>query len=252
MITYVFMIIYECMPVVSCQVASGPVMSCHELQCNITHALMQFGPTFQAFQCPAIPPSEASTVHLLSGLCQSTAVGPTMPSTWGMAASANASNIISRILYASIYLRMLLDRDCRYLKKGCGIVLGILFFFFGIFFFFWLGVVLGLSRLLFGKTQGWKAGSSGFFRTFGGGFRAVQAPFWGNQWWNAGSIQVWTQTTASKSKLSRSFLFSVCIYLCWCVCVCVCDRVCSMCFLSVVALIFHSMHFFSCICNLSI
>lgn len=117
MITYVFMIIYVCMPVVSCQVASGPVMSCHELQCNITHALMQFGPTFQAFQCPAIPPSEASTVHLLSGLCQSTAVGPTMPSTWGMAASANASNIISRILYASIYLRMLLDRDCRYLKK---------------------------------------------------------------------------------------------------------------------------------------
>ena len=37
-----------------------------------------------------------------------------------------------------------------------------------------------------------------------------------------------------------------------CVCVCVCDRVCSMCFLSGVALIFHSMHFFSCICNLSI
>ena len=94
------------------------------------------------------------------------------------------------------------------------------FFFRDLFFFFWLGVVLGLSRLLFGKTQGWKAGSCGFFRTFGGGFRAVQAPFWGNQWWNAGSIQVWTQKTASKSKLSRSFLFSVCIYLCWCVCVC--------------------------------
>ena len=93
-------------------------------------------------------------------------------------------------------------------------------FFFGIFFF-WLGVVLGLSRLLFGKTQGWKAGSCGFFRRFGGGFRAVQAAFWGNQWWNAGSIQVWTQKTASKSKLSCSFLFSVCIYLCWCVCVCV-------------------------------
>ena len=125
------------------------------------------------------------------------------------------------------------------------------FFYSGIFFF-WLGVVLGLSRLLFGKTQGWKAGSCGFFRTFGGGFRAVQAPFWGNQWWNAGSIQVWTQKTSSKSKLPRSFLFSVCIYLCWCVCVCVCDRVCSMCFLSVVVLIFHSMHFFSCICNLSI
>ena len=94
------------------------------------------------------------------------------------------------------------------------------FFFFSGIFFFWLGVILGLSRLLFGKTQGWKAGSCGFFRTFGGGFRAVQAAFWGNQWWNAGSIQVWTQKTASKSKLSCSFLFSVCIYLCWCVCVC--------------------------------
>ena len=138
------------------------------------------------------------------------------------------------------------------LRKRVRNCFGNSFFFSG--FFFWLGVVLGLSRLLFGKTQGWKAGLCRFFRTFGGGFRAVQAPFWGNQWWNAGSIQVWTQKTASKSKLSRSFLFSVCIYLCWCVCVCVCvcDRVCSMCFLSVVVLIFHSMHFFSCICNLSI
>ena len=119
-------------------------------------------------------------------------------------------------------------RDCP--GKGCGIDLGILFFFSD-FFFFWLGVVLGLSRLLFGKTQGWKAGSCGFFRTFGGGFRAVQAPFWGNQWWNAGSIQVWTQKTASKSKLSGSFLFSVCIYLCWCVCVFVIEYVVCVFFL---------------------
>ena len=104
-------------------------------------------------------------------------------------------------------------------------------FFSGFFFFFWLGVVLGLSRLLFGKTQGWKAGSCGFFRTFGGGFRAVQAAFWGNQWWNAGSIQVWTQKTASKSKLSCSFLFSVCIYLCWCVCVFVIEYVVCVFFL---------------------
>ena len=59
-------------------------------------------------------------------------------------------------------------RRCyEYKYKGCGIVLGILFFFSG-FFFFWLGVVLGLSRLLFGKTQGWKAGSCGFFRTTSG------------------------------------------------------------------------------------
>ena len=38
------------------------------------------------------------------------------------------------------------------IEKGCGIVLGILFFFFGDFFFFWVG----------------------------GGFGAVQAPFWEN------------------------------------------------------------------------
>ena len=147
---------------------------------------------------------------------------------------------------------LLQNLNVPYIIKGAELFWEFFFFFFGNFFFFWSGVVLGLSRLLFGKTQGWKAGSCGFSRTFGGGFRAVQASFWGNQWWNAGSIQVWTQKTASKSKLSRSFLFSVCIYLCWCVCVCVCDRVCSMCFLSVVVLIFHSMHFFSCICNLSI
>ena len=43
-------------------------------------------------------------------------------------------------------------RMCDMFKYGCGLVLGILFFF-GIFF--WgLEVALGLSRLLFGKTQG--------------------------------------------------------------------------------------------------
>ena len=39
-----------------------------------------------------------------------------------------------------------------------------------------------------------------------GGFKAVQAPFWG-----AG----WARKTAVK-KCSRSFLFSVCIYICLC------------------------------------
>ena len=126
------------------------------------------------------------------------------------------------------------------------------YFFFSGFFFWGVGGGFGAVQAPFWENPGVKGRFGGFFRTFGGGFRAVQAPFWGNQWWNAGSIQVWTQKTASKSKLSRSFLFSVCIYLCWCVCVCVCDRVCSMCFLSVVVLIFHAMHFFSCICNLSI
>ena len=48
------------------------------------------------------------------------------------------------------------------------------------------------------------------------------------------------------------FISVFCVYLSVLMCVCVCDRVCSMCFLSVVVLIFHSMHSFSCICNLSI
>ena len=130
-------------------------------------------------------------------------------------------------------------------NKGAELFWEFFFFFFGIFFFL-VGGGFGAVQAPFWENPGVK----GRFVRFGGGFRAVQAPFWGNQWWNAGSIQVWTQKTASKSKLSRSFLFSVCIYLCWCVCVC--DRVCSMCFLSAVVLIFHSMHFFSCICNLSI
>ena len=105
--------------------------------------------------------------------------------------------------------------------NGCGIVLGILFFF------------------------------RDFFFLVGGGFRAVQAPFWGNQWWNAGSIQVWTQKLLQKANCPVHFCF-LCVFIYVDVCVCVCDRVCSMCFRSVVVLIFHSMHFFSYICNLSI
>ena len=58
-----------------------------------------------------------------------------------------------------------------------------------------LGVVLGLSRLRSGETSGEMQVPSRF------GHKKHQK-------------------TASKSKLSRSFLFSVCIYLCWCVCVC--------------------------------
>ena len=113
--------------------------------------------------------------------------------------------------------------------KGCGIVLGILFFF-GCFFFL-VGGGFGAVQAPFWENPGVKGRFVRVFRTFGGRFRAVQAPFWGNQWWNAGSIQVWTQKTASKSKLSRSFLFSVCIYLCWCVCVFVIEYVVCVFFL---------------------
>ena len=107
-----------------------------------------------------------------------------------------------------------------YLKKGAELFWEFPFFFRDFFFFFGWGWFWGCPGSFLGKPRGERQVRAGF-RTFGGGFRAVQAPFWGNQWWNAGSIQVWTQKTASKSKLSRLFLFFVCIYLCWCVCVCV-------------------------------
>ena len=79
-----------------------------------------------------------------------------------------------------------------------------------------LGVVLGLSRLRSGETSGEMQVSSRFGH----------------------------EKTASKSKLSRSFLFFVYLSMLMSVCECVCDRVCSICFLSVVVLIFHSMYFF--------
>ena len=129
------------------------------------------------------------------------------------------------------------------LRKGKGAELFWDFFFFRDFFFFFgwgwfwgcpgsflgkprgemqvragfsghLGVVLGLSRLRSGETSGEMQVSSRFGH----------------------------EKTASKSKLSRSFLFFV--YLSMLMCVCVCDRVCSICFLSVLVLIFHSMYFF--------
>ena len=134
--------------------------------------------------------------------------------------------------------------------KGCGIVLGILFFF-RMFFFFWLGAVLGLSRLLFGKTQGWKAGSCGFSGHLG----VVLGPSRLRSGETSGEMQVPSRfghkKLLQKANCPVHFCF-LCVYIYVDVCVCVCDRVCSMCFLSVVVLIFHSMHFFSCICNLSI
>ena len=67
-----------------------------------------------------------------------------------------------------------------------------------------------------------------FFFLVGGGFGAVQAPFWENagvkcrlvlrlsrlrSGETSGEIRFGQEKTASKSKSSRSFLFSVCIYL---------------------------------------
>ena len=86
-----------------------------------------------------------------------------------------------------------------------------------------LGVVLGLSRLRSGETSG-----------------EMQVP-----------SRFGHKKLLQKANCPVHFCF-LCVFIYVDVCVCVCDRVCSMCFLSVVVLIFHSMHFFSCICNLSI
>ena len=86
-----------------------------------------------------------------------------------------------------------------------------------------LGVVLGLSRLRSGETSG-----------------EMQVP-----------SRFGHKKLLQKANCPVHFCF-LCVFIYVDVCVCVYDRVCSMCFLSVVVLIFHSMHFFSCICNLSI
>ena len=132
--------------------------------------------------------------------------------------------------------------------KGAELFWEFFFFFFGIFFFFgwgwfWgcpgsflsgvkgrfvrvlghLGVVLELSRLRSGDTSG-----------------EMQVP-----------SRFGHKKLLQKANCPVHFCF-LCVFIYVDVCVCVCDRVCSMCFLSVVVLIFHSMHFFSCMCNLSI
>ena len=161
-------------------------------------------------------------------------------------------NCTGKHLYARWIIRIFmpyLPLKVVWISKGCGIVLGILFF--SGLFFFWLGVVLVLSRLLFGKTQGWKAGSCGFFRTLGVvlGLSRLRSGE------TSGEMQVPSRfghkKLLQKANCPVHFCF-LCVFIYVDVCVCVCDRVCSMCFLSVVVLIFHSMHFFSCICNLSI
>ena len=85
------------------------------------------------------------------------------------------------------------------------------------------GVVLGLSRLRSGETSG-----------------EMQVP-----------SRFGHKKLLQKANCPVHFCF-LCVFIYVDVCVCVCDRVCSMCFLPVVVLMFHSMHFFSCICNLSI
>ena len=86
-----------------------------------------------------------------------------------------------------------------------------------------VGVVLGLSRLRSGETSG-----------------EMQVP-----------SRFGHKKLLQKANCPVHFCF-LCVFIYVDVCVCACDRVCSMCFLSVVVWIFHSRHFFSCICNLSI
>ena len=109
----------------------------------------------------------------------------------------------------------LLEADCCFLM---GAELFWEFFFFLSFFFFCFGWgwFWGCPGSFLGKPRGERQVRAGF-RTFGGGFRAVQAPFWGNQWWNAGSIQVWTQKTAN---CPVHFCF-LCVFIYVDVCVCV-------------------------------
>ena len=103
------------------------------------------------------------------------------------------------------------DRDPKEWVRNC---LGNPFFFSGFFLFFGWGWFWGCPGSFLGKPRGET-------QVRGGGFRAAQAPFWGNQWWNQVSSRFGHEKTASKSKSSRSFLFSVCIYLCWSEYVCV-------------------------------
>ena len=134
--------------------------------------------------------------------------------------------------------------------KGCGIVLGILFFFSFFFFFGW-GWFWGCSGSFLGKPRGERqvrAGFSGHLGVVLGLSRLRSGE-------TSGEMQVPSRfghkKLLQKANCPVHFCFLY-VFIYVDVCVCVCDRVCSMCFLSVVVLIFHSMHFFSCICNLSI
>ena len=81
--------------------------------------------------------------------------------------------------------------------NGSGIVLGILFHF--LFCFFWLEVVLGLSRLRSGETSG-----------------EMQV-----------ACTLDTKTCCKKQMFPSISVFSVCVFMYVYVCVCVC--VCSIC-----------------------
>ena len=125
------------------------------------------------------------------------------------------------------------------------------FFFFRDFFFFGWGWFWGCPGSFLGKPRGERqvrAGFSGHLGVVLGLSRLRSGE-------TSGEMQVPSRfghkKLLQKANCPVHFCF-LCVFIYVDVCVCVCDRVCSMCFLSVVALIFHSMHFFSCICNLSI
>ena len=136
-------------------------------------------------------------------------------------------------------------------EKGAELFWDFFFFLFGIFFFFGWGWFWGCPGSFLGKPRGERqvrAGFSGHLGVVLGLSRLRSGE-------TSGEMQVPSRfghkKLLQKANCPVHFCF-LCVFIYVDVCVCVCDRVCSMCFLSVVVLIFHAMHFFSCICSLSI
>ena len=68
-----------------------------------------------------------------------------------------------------------------------------------------------------------------FFVLVGGGFRAVQAPFWESPVVKCRFRAGWTRKTAVIFPFISVFCVCVCVFMYVYVCECVCDRVCSIC-----------------------
>ena len=146
---------------------------------------------------------------------------------------------------------LLQNLNVPYIIKGAELFWEFFFFFFGIFFFFGRGWFWGCPGSFLGKPRGERQVRAGFPGHLGVvlGLSRLRSGE------TSGEMQVPSRfghkKLLQKANCPVHFCF-LCVFIYVDVCVCVCDRVCSMCFLSVVVLIFHSMHFFSCICNLSI
>ena len=100
------------------------------------------------------------------------------------------------------------------LRSGCGLVSG---------FFFLVGGGFGAVQAPFWENPGVKCRFRAVFIDIWGGFRAVQAPFWGSQWWNAGFVRVGHEKLPQKAHFTVHFCFlCACVFLCMFTCVCVC------------------------------